>query len=164
MRTLAHEDNTCRHSAVVSTPFGAVAIDADGEYVRQLSFLPTGVEEIAPGNQLAETAAQQVLAYVDDPEKPFSLPLAPAGTPFQQRVWQAIRRVPVGQICTYGELARNVGSVARATGQACGDNPYPLVVPCHRVVAASGAGGFAHHRDGYLMRTKQWLLAHEAMR
>ena len=85
----------------------------------------------------------------------FDLPLEPAGTPFQNRVWQAMRRIPAGEVRTYGALAAELSSAARAVGMACGANPIPILIPCHRVVAASGLGGYSG--DGGLT-TKTALL------
>ena len=84
----------------------------------------------------------------------------------RQQTKSAVREIaaiPRGEVRTYGDLAKRLGSSARAVGQACGDNPVPIVVPCHRVVGANGIGGFAHAADGYLVATKRWLLAHEGI-
>ena len=83
------------------------------------------------------------------------------GTPFRQRVWQAIHAIPSGRTLTYGELARKLNSAPRAVGGACGDNRIPLVIPCHRVVASGGIGGFMHASGGDPIAIKQWLLRHE---
>jgi methylated-DNA-[protein]-cysteine S-methyltransferase len=77
-------------------------------------------------------------------------------------LWEALCEIPCGRTQTYGELARRLGAEPRAVGQACGDNRLPIVIPCHRVVAANGIGGFAHASSGYLLEAKRWLLAHEA--
>ena len=83
------------------------------------------------------------------------------GTPFQQAVWHALRDIPPGSPLTYGQLAKQLGTAARAVGGACGANPIPIIVPCHRVVSASGIGGFM--QTCYLgpLNIKSWLLAHE---
>ena len=96
-------------------------------------------------------------------DKPFTVVgiLARTGTPFRQRVWAAISAIPRGRTATYGALAAQLGSAPRAVGQACGANPFPLIVPCHRVTAASGLGGFANAHDGWLLDVKRWLLAFE---
>jgi len=113
---------------------------------------------------LAAEVARQLDAWVQDPRFVFTLPLAPAGTVFQQRVWQALRAIPAGEVRTYGELACRLGSSARAVGGACRANPLPLVVPCHRVVAAGGVGGFAGRTAGPALALKQRLLAREGVR
>lgn len=149
---------------VIATPFGAFGISTDASHVTALEFLPPGTPASAPRSPLAAHAAAQIEAWLRDPATPFDLPLAPCGTPFQRRVWAAISAIPRGEVLTYGAMARSLGSAARAVGQACGANPYPLVVPCHRVVSAAGIGGFANARDGHLIATKKWLLALEQTR
>ncbi|MET0964601.1 MAG: methylated-DNA--[protein]-cysteine S-methyltransferase, partial [Noviherbaspirillum sp.] len=100
-----------------------------------------------------------------EPDFRFELPLATVGTGFQQRVWSAIAAIPRGSVRTYGGIARLLGSAPRAVGQACGANWFPLVVPCHRVVAAGGLGGFSNSDDaaGFHLGVKRWLLAHEGV-
>ena len=116
---------------------------------------------LGPKNSLADRAARQLERYLADPDAGFDLPLIIEGTPFQRRLWDALCEIPRGSTVTYGELARRLGGEARAVGQACGDNRLPIVIPCHRVVARNGIGGFAHSRRGYLIEAKRWLLAHE---
>ncbi|MFX7984983.1 methylated-DNA--[protein]-cysteine S-methyltransferase, partial [Acinetobacter baumannii] len=79
----------------------------------------------------------QLDAYYGNPNAAFDVPLAPAGTDFQRRVWNAISAIPCGSVITYGTIAKQIGSVPRAVGQACGDNWFPILIPCHRVVSAS---------------------------
>lgn len=109
----------------------------------------------------AKEIVRQFNAYFFAGTPYFSLPLAPSGSEFQQRVWQQLRQIPYGQSVTYGRLAHHLGSSARAVGGACRRNPIPLLVPCHRVVAAAGLGGFSGHREGPMLRLKGWLLALE---
>lgn len=159
------DEETVMFNAVIEAPFGKVGIETDAaaSVVTGIVYLAPTVPCVAPDSPLAARAAEQIARYMACAAAPFDLPLAPAGTPFQQRVWQAICAIPLGEVLTYGQLAQQVGGVARAVGQACGDNPYPLVIPCHRVVGASGLGGFSHHGgDGYYPRIKRWLLAHES--
>jgi methylated-DNA-[protein]-cysteine S-methyltransferase len=153
------------YNAVVRAPFGKVGIEVDAEarFVREIVYLEDSISESAPDSALAERAARQIERYLADAAAPFDLPLADVGTPFQRRVWQAMCEIPLGSVSTYGALADQLGGVPRAIGQACGDNPFPLVIPCHRVVGANGLGGFAHHAgDGFYPRVKRWLLAHES--
>ncbi len=93
----------------------------------------------------------------------FELPLAPPATPFQGRLRRCLRAIPSGQTRTYGVLAAILASSPRAVGQGCRANPLPLVVPCHRVVAARATGGYAGHRRGRLAAIKRWLLRHEGV-
>lgn len=152
-----------RFSAVIAAPFGALGIRARDDALETIEFLPPGTAAVAANGALAQRAADQLTAYLADPQSPFDIPLIPTGTDFQRRVWRAISAIPCGHVRAYGQVARELASAARAIGQACGANPYPIVVPCHRVVAQAAIGGFAHARDGYLLDTKQWLLAHEAL-
>jgi methylated-DNA-[protein]-cysteine S-methyltransferase len=155
-------DNTI-FSAVVEAPFGAIGVRTEAGMLRELVYLPPQFDEKAPADPLAERAARQVERYLEEPDFRFDLPLAPAGTAFQQKVWAAISAIPRGQVATYGEVARLIRSAPRAVGQACGANWFPLVIPCHRVTAAGGLGGFSHHDDetGFHLGVKRWLLSHE---
>ncbi len=150
------------YDVVLAFPKMKVAVATREARVTGIRYLPPAAATLAPQNALAERAARQLERYRDDPDARFELPLAIEGTPFQRSVWQAMCAIPRGRTRTYGELARALGGEARAVGQACGDNRLPIVIPCHRVVAADGIGGFAHATDGYLIEAKRWLLLHEA--
>ncbi len=108
---------------------------------------------------LLRAARAQLFAYFDGGLTAFDLPLAPSGTANQRRVWRALCAIPYGRTQTYAEVAARAGGVARSVGQANGDNPIPILVPCHRVVAAAGLGGYS---GGDGLETKRWLLALEA--
>lgn len=152
------------YAAVLAAPFGALGVQTDGETLSGIVFLPPGTRPFAPRNALAADACDQLAAYLADPRAEFSLPLKPSGTEFQRRVWKSIASIPRGRTLTYGEIAGKLKNAPRAVGQACGRNPYPVVVPCHRVVAANGSlGGFARERGGFLLDVKRWLLRHEGV-
>lgn len=108
---------------------------------------------------LLRRAAASLQAYFDGTVTAFDLPLAPPGTAFQQRVWRALRAIPPGATARYGDIARACGSAPRAVGQAVGANPIPILIPCHRVVAAAGPGGYSGAGG---LATKQFLLSLEA--
>ncbi|TFW28779.1 methylated-DNA--[protein]-cysteine S-methyltransferase [Massilia horti] len=150
-------------SAIVEAPFGAIGIRTEGDLVRELVYLPSHYEPKAPQDAPAEQAAAQVEQYLLDPDYTFNLPLWQAGSDYQRRVWDAICAIPRGSVRTYGQLAKLIGSAPRAVGQACGANWFPLVIPCHRVTAAGGLGGFSNHDDenGFHLSVKRWLLLHE---
>jgi methylated-DNA-[protein]-cysteine S-methyltransferase len=150
------------YDVILAFPKMKVAVATRGDRVAQIRYLPPQAATLAPRNALAERAARQLERYREDPDAAFDLPLAIEGSDFQQRVWQAMCAIPRGRTRTYGELAQELGGEARAVGQACGDNRLPIVIPCHRVVAAGGLGGFGHATGGYLIEAKRWLLAHEA--
>lgn len=151
---------------VIDAPFGRLGILTelvDGSLMlSKIDYLPAKTTLIAPQNQLAKEVAKQCKAYFRNPQYQFNLPLKPAGTIHQQKVWNQIHQIPVGSTATYGELAKVIKSGPRAVGTACGANPYPLIAPCHRVVAAQGIGGFMKQNSPGLHRQiKIWLLKHE---
>ena len=148
--------------AIARLPFGFVGVRTDSSQVSEICFLQGEICPKAPANELAQRVVDQLAAYCTDSSAPIELPLAIEGTDFQRRVWEQIAGIPSGSTATYGELARRLKAEARAVGQACGDNRLPLAIPCHRVVGASGIGGFAHHRGGAYEAIKRWLLLHEA--
>ncbi|RJG02099.1 methylated-DNA--[protein]-cysteine S-methyltransferase [Noviherbaspirillum sedimenti] len=152
-------------SAIVAAPFGFVGIRSDQEWVRELVYLPPAFGAQAPASRLAEKTARQVECYLAQADFRFDLPLAESGTAFQRKVWQAIAAIPRGEVLTYGAVAKLLGSAPRAVGQACGANWFPLVIPCHRVTASGGLGGFSNHDDatGFHVGVKRWLLAHEGV-
>ena len=147
--------------AIVAAPGFCVGVRCDEREVLAISYLEPRAEQ-APSNALAAEVVCQLRAYLADPGFRFELPLRPAGTVFQRRVWAQIAAIPCRSTRSYGDLARDLHNAPRAVGQACGANPYPLVVPCHRVIARDGGlGGFARQRGGFLLDVKRWLLAHE---
>ncbi|HDK37468.1 MAG TPA: methylated-DNA--[protein]-cysteine S-methyltransferase [Thiolapillus brandeum] len=113
------------------------------------------------GEGLADEVCAALQNWFGGGEWPGDIAVDPEGTDFQKKVWQALRQIPSGEVLTYGELAKKLGSSPRAIGGACRRNPVPLLIPCHRVVAANGDGGFAGHTDGHWMEIKRWLLSHE---
>jgi len=152
-------------SAIVETPFGAIGIRTEAGLLRELVYLPPSFDGKAPTDKLAEQACRQLECYLSAPDFRFDLPLIPAGTLFQQRVWKAIASIPRGEVRTYGDIAKLIRSAPRAVGQACGANWFPIVIPCHRVTAAGGLGGFGHDDDeaGFHLGVKRWLLRHEGV-
>jgi methylated-DNA-[protein]-cysteine S-methyltransferase len=169
-------------AARLRTPFAVLGVRTDGRAVTRIAYLPRDERAQAPTDAVAENLARELERYLADPVFRFTVPLAPSGTPFQQRVWQALGAIAPGQSRTYGEVARMVRSAPRAVGQACGANRIALVIPCHRVVGAMGAlGGFmgaagppqgalplgsetARADDDNPIAIKRWLLRHEGYR
>ena len=155
-----------RWEAVIEFPKMKVAVATRDERIAGIRYLPLTAPSKEPENALAERAVRQLERYREDPDAKFDLPLLIEGTDFQRRVWDAMCAIPRGRTLTYGEMARQLGGEdfesARAVGQACGDNKLPIVIPCHRVVAADGIGGFSHTTSGFLIDAKRWLLMHES--
>jgi len=158
-------DATTPYSAKMKTPFAVLGIRTAGGVVTGIEYLPKSERTKAPESALAERVVRQVEVYLADPHFRFTLPLAPVGTPFRRRVWQALAGIPVGESRTYGELARLLHTAPRAVGGACGANNIALVIPCHRVVGSQGSlGGFMNATSGDPVAIKRWLLAHEGYR
>jgi methylated-DNA-[protein]-cysteine S-methyltransferase len=150
--------------ACVRTPFATLGITTNETHVTGIRFLAPSTPAIAPRRgSIAHLACVQLQAYLDDASFAFDLPLVLAGTRHRLAVWEAMQRIPAGETRTYGDLARELRSSARAVGGACGANPIPVVVPCHRVIAAGGdLGGFMGSRaEGFERDIKRWLLGHE---
>ncbi len=152
--------------AVIALPFGRMGLHGTDQAVTLLEYLPADTPLRAPSTPLGRELQAQLLAYCADPAYRFDLPLQPRGTPFQQRVWALLRQIPPGRTRSYGDAAAELHSAARAVGQACAANPFAPIVPCHRIVAQGGLGGFAHATapDDKLLGIKRWLLRHEGAR
>jgi methylated-DNA-[protein]-cysteine S-methyltransferase len=150
-----------KYCAVIEFPAMNVGVRTEDETLIGVRYLPRTAPLKAPSSRLAERVVRQLERYRDDPDVTFDLPLTIGGTEFQRRVWRVMQRIPRGKTRTYGEVAKALGSAARAVGQACGENRLPIVIPCHRIIAAGGIGGFGHARGGYLLEAKRWLLGHE---
>jgi methylated-DNA-[protein]-cysteine S-methyltransferase len=150
--------------ARVRTPFATLGVTTTETHLTGIRFLSPSVPALAPRRgSIAHLACVQLQAYLDDPRFDFDLPLALSGTRHRLAVWEAMQRIPAGRTRTYGELAQELASSARAVGGACGANPIPVVVPCHRVIAAGRAiGGFMGAKtEGFELGIKRWLLGHE---
>jgi methylated-DNA-[protein]-cysteine S-methyltransferase len=115
-----------------------------------------------PGACKSPFVEHELNAYWQNPNKPIHIKLLKQGSEYRNRVWAALCQIPFGETVTYSALAKKIGSSARAVGNACRDNPYALFIPCHRVVSASGMGGYCGQTDGDLMSVKRKLLEFEA--
>ena len=137
------------------TPVGDITVfEEDGAIVA----LEWGwVPDQAPSPVL-QRAREQLDAYFDGTLTAFDLPVAPAGTPYRRLIWQVLCDIPYGETRSYLAIANQTSSSARSVGQANKHNPVPLIIPCHRVVATSGIGGYS---GGDGLPTKRWLLALE---
>jgi methylated-DNA-[protein]-cysteine S-methyltransferase len=148
------------YDAIISAPFGAVGICTQDDFLTEVALLPTAQAEKSSSNAFTQYVANQISQYFRDPQASLDVPFAVKGTLFQRRVWQVIANIPCGQTLTYGELADKVSSGPRAVANVCGANQVPLLIPCHRVVAKNGLGGFMQGIE-HGLKVKQWLLRHE---
>ena len=149
------------YQAKYPAPFAVLGIRATPGRLIGIDYLPRGAAPLAPLNEMAEKVCAQLERYLADPGYRFRLPFEYHGTPFQCRVWREIRAISAGDILTYSDIARRLGTAPRPVGGACGANRIPIVIPCHRVLAAQGLGGFMHARAGPPIEIKRWLLRHE---
>ena len=150
--------------ACVRTSVTTIGIRATDTHVTAIRYLAPSVPALAPKKgTIAFLACVEIQAYLDDPSFRFALPLALSGSRHELAVWEAMQKIPSGRTRTYGDLAADIGSSPRAVGAACGSNPIPIVVPCHRVIATGGRiGGFMGSKaEGFELSIKRWLLGHE---
>lgn len=142
----------------VSSPIGEFTIFEDAGAIVALEWGRAPASPRKP-SALLKRAARQLAEYFEGKRKAFDLPLKPVGTAFQQRVWTRLTAIPQGRVETYGALAQKLKSGARAVGTACGANPIPILIPCHRVLGGDGNLGGYSGEGG--IATKRFLLAHE---
>jgi len=148
------------------TPIGVIEVTLNNECITELElgqYKPqaTGVRYDPHYTGALKQLGEQLSRYFAEPRSRFEVTTESRGTAYQQRVWRALQQIPVGQTRTYGQLAEQLHSSPRAVGNACRQNPVPLLVPCHRVVAAGGLGGFGGETKGKRIALKRWLLEHE---
>ena len=145
---------------VTQTPIGNLAVEIEGEFVTAVYSTPAPVSKAK--EPFAREVQAQLQAWFSGNLMHLEIPyLYPDATDFQIRVWEQISKIEFGATRTYGDLARKIRSGPRAVGNACRRNRLLLIVPCHRVVAVTGLGGFMGDIDGSLVRRKEWLLEHE---
>jgi methylated-DNA-[protein]-cysteine S-methyltransferase len=148
---------------VIASPIGPLGIDTTAEAVTRILFHATGPVTARVPRGLADDCKRQLDEYFEGRRTRFDLPLAPEGTPFQRGVWTELAKIPYGETTSYGVLARRMGKPAavRAVGAANGQNPIPIVIPCHRVIGSDGrlvgfGGGLDTKR--FLLRLEQGSL------
>ena len=147
-------------TACVETPVGMVELVADNTVLISARIRPPGrASPRDTDNLVLNEAVAQIIAWFAGQRTSFTLPLAPAETVEGARLRAAIASVPYGDTLTYGALAKHAGSAARAIGQACKTNPFPIIIPCHRIVSASGP---EYYSAGQGPETKAWLIDFEA--
>ena len=161
----------CDHSgphdyeAVIATPINDIHLGIVTRHRRLLAvdFVSGKTSIRLPETSFGRHVIAELTAYFADPSHRLTaLPCHDSGTEFQRRVWQSLITIPAGKTSSYGELARKLGSAARAIGGACRANPIPIIIPCHRVVSRHGIGGYGGETArGRMLAIKEWLLSHE---
>lgn len=155
-------------STKLSTPIGYLTLEASCHQLEKISFLDSSHDSVSMAKEISHPILDEyvkcLLSYFYDkipiPAENISIP---SGTLFQKKVWKALLNIPFGQTCTYGVLAERLQTSARAVGNACRENPLPIIIPCHRVVAKTGLGGYSGFTQGEKMNIKCWLLKHEGV-
>ena len=151
------------YHAKLATPFAVLGIRTVGSHVTDIDYLPRGVATLSPLNALAERTCREIERYLGDPEYVPDLPFQYVGSAFQCEVWRKISAIPAGRTLTYKDVAGALRTAPRPVGGACGANRLPIVIPCHRVISASGIGGFMRGGGEPALAIKRWLLRHEGV-
>ena len=150
-------------SAIIEAPIGQLGVITKANKLIRIEFLNSNnLALLTPQTTFTKEIGAQLQKYFTDPNFEFDLSIDLIGTPFQKKVWRALQKISPGDARSYGELARILNTSARAIGNACRHNPIPIIVPCHRIVASNGIGGFnGKWQEGVELNIKSWLLTHE---
>ncbi len=151
-------DKTDPKTARIASPLGTLTVTESNSALTRLSFVAGDPDPIPPESDLLKETSAQLAAYFAGTRTSFDLPLEPAGSTFQQSVYREMSAIPFGETRRYGELAKRLNVAAQPIGQACGSNPIPIIIPCHRVLGATSLGGFSAPGG---VETKVALLKHE---
>jgi len=153
------------YSTVLETPFAMLGLVFEDETLIRIDYLEDGSVSFSSNNKAIQNISGQIKRYCEKTldKNAFDARYELTGTAFQKKVWNQIEAIAYGQTRTYGDIARCLKTSPRAVGNACRANPMVLLVPCHRVVSASGMGGYLGKTSGKMAAIKKWLLAHEAL-
>ena len=148
---------------ILDSPLGPLSICSEEGAIVAIDY-PRGRLPVSTGrDKTVQQLAKQLSLYFKNPTHHFDVPLSLHGTDFQRRVWREMQSIPAGETRSYGEVAKRLNSSPRAVGNACRANPVPIVIPCHRIVAKTGPGGYGGQTAGRNLRIKTWLLQHEGV-
>ncbi|HYF98431.1 MAG TPA: methylated-DNA--[protein]-cysteine S-methyltransferase [Coxiellaceae bacterium] len=150
------------YQAIINSPIGKLGIQTNTTALTHIQFLDKTTALLKPQNSTAKKVIEELNAYFDFAQHRFTLDLSLDLSPFQASVLKAMQKIPVGSTRTYGQVAQELKSAPRAIGMACRHNPIPLIIPCHRIVAATHLGGYSGATQGSLLKIKEWLLQHES--
>jgi methylated-DNA-[protein]-cysteine S-methyltransferase len=150
-----------QHDCVIASPLGKLGLTITNNKLAKVQFLPSNIRLFVAQNSIARQIAIKIKKYFCNPKLQFKLPIQIKGTPLQQKIWKVLQKIPCGKTITYGELAQKIGTSPRVIGNACRRNPIPIVIPCHRVVRATGFGGYCGKTSSDFLKIKKWLLVHE---
>ena len=150
-------------SVYCKTPYCGLKITQLDNCLHGLDFIDETITKPHTDDELLRETVSQIQQYIKSSAFSFDLPVKPQGTDFQRKVWSTLQKIPAGKVRTYGDIADELGTSARAVGNACRQNPIPLIIPCHRVVSSKGIGGFVGETEGQKISIKQQLLLHEGV-
>ncbi len=148
-------------SAIIQTAAGKFALYARGPVLLRTAWVDRDCLLKVPESDWLNGIVRQIDEYWQDGGRTFDVALLKQGTDFRNRVWRELLTIPVGETVTYSDLAESLATGARAVGSACRHNPFPVIIPCHRVISSSGLGGYAGQLKGKMCNVKQILLTHE---
>lgn len=157
------ENAFMRYDAVISIPTGKLGIKICNNKFTHLVFLSPKAKLVNNNSPLIVDLKKQLQQYFSDPCFKFHLPIELCGTELQVKIWRGLQKISAGKTKTYKDLAQKFHTSPRVIGNACRRNPLPLIIPCHRVVATSGIGGFCGNIKGPWLKLKQTLLQHESV-
>lgn len=146
---------------VISSPLGRLGFSLIDDKLHSIEFLPQTKARNPHLKKKLQPVLDEIAAYFVNPQHHFHFKAELQGTSFQKSVWKALQQIPCGTTVSYQDLAQKLKTSARAIGNACRKNPLPILIPCHRVVAKNGLGGFCGTRQGKFLQIKQALLEHE---
>ncbi|MEI8054424.1 MAG: methylated-DNA--[protein]-cysteine S-methyltransferase [bacterium] len=150
-----------QHNCAIASPIGKLGLTIVGNKLTRIQFLSPGAQLLVAQDSLTCQIVTKIKKYFCNPRLQFKLPIQAIGTPLQKKIWHAIQKIPCGKTVTYSELAQKIGTSPRVIGNACRRNPIPIVIPCHRVVAKTGLGGYFGKTCNDFLKVKKWMLQHE---
>lgn len=148
------------YNCIIDTPIGNLGIKLIDDRIAKIDLLSPKFSLIAPKNIVERHIIAKIKRYFCNPRCKFDLPMNIGGTLLQKKIWRALQKIPAGKVKTYGELAKIVKTNPRVIGNACRLNPLLIIIPCHRVIAANGLGGYCGKKSRNI-KIKKWLLTHE---
>ena len=151
------------YDIIFKTDIGLIGLRFDGSSLIQVDYLKNR-KIIAASSRVAESVKNKIESYLADKTRTLKVDMTLNVTPFQKKVLEQLQKIPYGETTTYGEIAKILKTSPRAVGNACRNNPVPIIIPCHRVVSATGIGGYDGARSGSLLDIKRKLLQKEGVR
>jgi len=150
-----------KYDVFIDTPVGNVGVLLEDNAIIQIDYIKSSSKQTLLNNSLTKSIKTQFTNYFKDPSSAFTLAILPSGTIFQKKVWNALLKIQFRETLTYGELAKQLNTSARAIGNACRNNPIPIIIPCHRIVSKKDIGGYSGKTNGEMLSIKRYLLKHE---